>query len=64
MNRNRFSLRCLFAAALALVGVAVCAGAKPFTLPVLPDTQIEVRANLEMFQSQMNWLAGNREKLD
>lgn len=59
-NLKTFLLSCV----LAWFGAAPIAHAKPFTLPVLPDTQIEVRAKPEMFVSQMNWLADNREKLD
>jgi hypothetical protein len=33
------------------------AWAKPFTLPVLPDTQIAVNRRPDMLQSQVEWLA-------
>lgn len=33
--------------------------ATPFTLPVLPDTQVAVNFKPEMFTSQMKWLAAN-----
>lgn len=37
--------------------------AQKFVLPVLPDTQIEVRARHDMFFSQMNWLAQKKDSL-
>ena len=49
--------------ALALLCICRALPAKPFTLPVLPDTQIEVRARPEMLQSQLDWLVKNRQQL-
>jgi 3',5'-cyclic AMP phosphodiesterase CpdA len=37
--------------------------AQKFTLPVLPDTQVEVNIKPEMFMSQMQWLADKRDSL-
>jgi len=39
------------------------ATAQKFVLPVLPDTQIEVRAKPEMFFSQLNWLVQKKDSL-
>jgi hypothetical protein len=58
----RKSLGFVLAGAALLVGSA--AFAKPFTLPVLPDTQVEVNYKPAMFTSQMNWLAKNSRALD
>jgi hypothetical protein len=38
--------------------------AEPFTLPVLPDTQAEVGGKVEMFTSQMQWLANKKTELN
>ena len=40
------------------------AKAQKFVLPVLPDTQVEVRARPDMFFSQMNWLAQKKDSLN
>ena len=37
--------------------------AQKFVLPVLPDTQVEVRAKPEMFYSQLNWLVQKKDSL-
>ncbi|RYG63652.1 metallophosphoesterase [bacterium] len=39
------------------------AAAQTFTIPVLPDTQIEVRARPEMLESQLKWLVQNKKAL-
>ena len=64
MKRNvyRTNFLSLFQS-LALLLICSALYAKPFTLPILPDTQIEVRAHPEMLHSQLNWLAANRKKL-
>jgi len=52
--------------ALALAALATlchAVWARPFTIPVLPDTQVEVNHKPEMFESQMNWLAKNSTAL-
>lgn len=49
--------------ASALLCLCSALNAKPFTLPVLPDTQIEVRARPEMLHSQLDWLVKNRQEL-
>lgn len=38
--------------------------ARPFTIPVFPDTQIEVRARPEMVQSQLRWIVAHKKELD
>lgn len=48
---------------LALLFICGALHAKPFTLPILPDTQIEVRARPEMLHSQLDWLVKNRHDL-
>jgi hypothetical protein len=55
------SLLCL---AIPSVAVSNRAWADPFTLPVLPDTQIAVNIKPEMFTSQMKWLVANKKTLD
>ncbi|HEX8552837.1 MAG TPA: metallophosphoesterase [Abditibacteriaceae bacterium] len=54
----------LFLVALFLVFGSRYSNARPFTLPVIPDTQVAVRAKPEMFFSQMNWLAQNKNVLN
>lgn len=50
-------------ACAALLSFCHAAWAKPFTLPVLPDTQVEVNRRPDMIESQMNWLAKNKTAL-
>lgn len=38
--------------------------AKKFVLPVFPDTQAEVMARTDMFNSRMHWVVDNKEKLN
>lgn len=38
--------------------------AKPFTLIVLPDTQVYIASFPEVFDSQIEWIAANKEKLN
>ncbi len=68
MKRNvcRTSFLSLFlslAQSLALLLFCSALYAKPFTLPILPDTQIEVRAHPEMLHSQLDWLVKHRQDL-
>ena len=55
---NRTILAVVFC--LASCGIVVAA---PFTLPVLPDTQVEVNVKPEMLYSQVNWLAKNKDAM-
>ena len=55
---------------LVIVGLALflCLGvapafAEPFTLPVLPDTQIAVNRKPEMLHSQLAWITKNAQAL-
>src|SRR5689334_18230496 len=54
---------------LRLLAVVAClmrghlAGAAPFTIPVLPDTQVEVNYKPAMFTSQLQWIVKNREAM-
>ncbi|MDF2439675.1 MAG: hypothetical protein JWN98_659 [Abditibacteriota bacterium] len=43
--------------------LAPSALAKPFTLPVMPDTQIAVNSRPELLFSQVNWLAQHKKAL-
>ena len=46
------------------MGVSVqFAAAQTFTIPVLPDTQVETNANPAMFNSRMNWLVAKKDSL-
>ncbi|EOR94308.1 metallophosphoesterase [Arcticibacter svalbardensis MN12-7] len=38
--------------------------AQTFTIPVFPDTQVEVGSKPEMFFSQVNWIAAQKQKLN
>lgn len=38
--------------------------AQKFTIPVLPDTQVEVNQNPEMFYSQLQWIADKKDSLN
>jgi len=40
------------------------AKAQKFTLPVLPDTQVEVDVKPQMLYSQLRWIAANQKKLN
>jgi hypothetical protein len=53
---TRIVLICL----LSQVGLSV-AHAQRFTIPVLPDTQVEVDARPEMLYSQLRWIATNKK---
>jgi len=61
ISRRSFCNAFLLGAAFYLTGGL--ASAKPFTLPVLPDTQIAVRAKPEMLGSQLEWLVQNKKPL-
>lgn len=64
-----FSPRLLRVLLLPLLLVCWCSAsgrpvrAQSFTLPVLPDTQVEVNRRPDMLDSQVQWLAKNREAL-
>lgn len=49
---------------VALAALCPAAWARPFTLPVLPDTQVAVNRRPDMLDAQMNWLAKNSRALD
>ncbi|RYX83729.1 metallophosphoesterase [bacterium] len=49
--------------AVAIASTCLPALAKPFTIPVLPDTQIAVRARPEMLNSQLDWIVQNKKAL-
>lgn len=53
-------------AALAVLWMfaAQTAHAKPFTLPVIPDSQREVDARPQMLRSQLEWIVANRDKMN
>ena len=38
--------------------------AQKFTIPVFPDPQSEVDERMDMFESQVDWIVKNREKLN
>lgn len=58
LTRKLFGFVTLFVAASQKL-----ASAHPFTLPVLPDTQVAVKARPEMLNSQVNWLAQHKKPL-
>ncbi len=49
---------------VALATTCSPAFARPFTIPVLPDTQIEVRARPDMFSSQLHWIVAHKKALN
>jgi hypothetical protein len=57
MKTSRFPS--LIAFVLAVLSYFAPAFAEPFTLPVLPDTQVEVNRKPEMIESQLAWLVKN-----
>ena len=38
--------------------------AQKFTIPVFPDPQSEVDERMDMFESQVDWIVKNKEKLN
>lgn len=55
---NRVLRRCTLALSLAIGALnGQVARAEPFTIPVLPDTQVAVNRKPEMLTSQLNWIA-------
>ena len=52
-----------FLVAVVLFFFGVPCFAEPFTLPVLPDTQVEVNRKPEMLHSQLDWLVKNAAPL-
>lgn len=54
-----------FSVVLALALLLGCpqGWAEPFTLPVLPDTQVEVNIKPEMLHSQLAWIVKNQQAL-
>ncbi|BCM92146.1 hypothetical protein IAD21_04025 [Abditibacteriota bacterium] len=65
LSAERFiAVRGLVALFAAVIATACpSALARPFTIPVLPDTQIEVRARPDMLKSQLNWIVANKKAL-
>lgn len=55
--------RSAFLAAALLLATGRWAPAETFTLPVLPDTQIAVNRRPEMLDSQLQWIAKNKDGL-
>jgi len=53
----------LLSAGLFFSSASQFACAQKFVLPVLPDTQVEVRAKPEMFYSQLHWLVQKKDSL-
>lgn len=51
---------CRVPLAAFVFAASICARAETFTLVVLPDTQIAVRARPELTRSQMDWIVRNR----
>lgn len=46
-----------------ITGMSTGLSAQTFTLPVLPDTQVETNANPAMFNSRMDWLVAKKDSL-
>jgi len=49
---------------LLAIGTLQIAQAQKFTLPVLPDTQVEVDVKPQMLYSQLRWITTNQKKLN
>ena len=52
----------ILAACIMLSLQIMKAGAQEFTLPVFPDTQVEVDVRMDMLYSQMDWIVANKKK--
>ena len=52
----------LLPALLMLMLQTVKVNAQEFTLPIFPDTQVEVDVRMDMLYSQMDWIVKNQEK--
>ena len=49
---------------LLFVFFSLSLNAQKFTIPVFPDPQSEVDERMDMFESQVDWIVKNREKLN
>jgi hypothetical protein len=58
MKTNRFKSLCL----ILLVGLSIKSSAQEFTIPVFPDTQVEVDTHMDMLYSQVDWVVNNQKK--
>lgn len=47
---------------ILLLAINMELSAQEFTLPVFPDTQVEVDVRMDMLHSQTDWIAANRQK--
>ncbi|MDB5263238.1 MAG: metallophosphoesterase [Adhaeribacter sp.] len=61
--KNKVTAGIILSAVLSFFAGTQIANAQKFVLPVLPDTQVEVRAKPEMFYSQLNWLVQKKDSL-
>jgi len=52
----------VFASCIMLTLQIIRADAQEFTLPVFPDTQVEVDVRMDMLYSQVDWIVANKKK--
>lgn len=66
MKKNHTSAKYLFVALLVVLQLALSyfVQAQKFVIPVLPDTQNEVKLNPAMFMSQMQWIVNKKDSLN
>jgi len=65
MKRNIFSKTLVFGLILyLLLGISNIAPAQKFVIPVFPDTQGEVGGKMDMFMSQLHWIAKHKDSLN
>lgn len=63
-GRSMFGWTKLAALAALWIFAGRAVQAKPFTLPVIPDSQSEVDSRPQMLRSQLEWIVANREKMN
>jgi len=65
MKRNIFSKTLIFGIAISfLLSFSSITQAQKFVIPVFPDTQGEVGGKMDMFMSQLHWIAKHKDSLN
>ncbi|MEJ7559287.1 MAG: metallophosphoesterase [Pedobacter sp.] len=54
--------RILIISCLLVIGKITQVSAQEFTIPIFPDTQVEVDVKMDMLYSQMDWIIKNQKK--